>query len=83
MLRALRKRVSATKFGYQRFGQIGAPQPRRVLAGSARCIVEDSVARRATEDLFIPIKVRPDIGAAMATRLTDELGLQIRRPDVS
>jgi len=55
------------------------PSTRRVLAGSARCIVGDSVARRATEDLFIPIKVRPDIGAAIATRL----GLQIQaRPNI-
>jgi len=47
------------------------------LAGSARCIVGDSVARRATEDLFIPIKVRPDIGAP---RL--RLGLRITETTV-
>jgi hypothetical protein len=30
-----RRRVSATKFGYERFGQTGAPQPRCGLAGPA------------------------------------------------
>jgi hypothetical protein len=33
----LARRDSATKFGYQRFGQIGAPRPRRVLARPDVC----------------------------------------------
>jgi hypothetical protein len=50
-----RRRVSATKLRYQRFGQTGAPQPRRGLAGPGAGR-PGNVVRRAAHKVTTPVR---------------------------